>query len=211
MGSKINKLFLLLYLWLFAVGCGRLDFNEVEGPNVFYQVCPSEHDIIRIRRTSGEGAPSVQLFDKKGNQLQEFTIAPMGVFLVSSMTKDSIQITYFVGQSDLEMFLPWFKTNRSNPERIGQYSIRYSYEVQNAHLVNDDSKIDSLDVNRKTRVVSLFFKGSLVDTWPAHLLILRSSQLRAYDPNSRAYTPYTFTNGDLAKDYLDKILAIYHK
>ncbi|MBE9599491.1 hypothetical protein [Pedobacter sp. MC2016-24] len=207
MGSKINMLFLLLCL--FVVGCGNPNFNELEGPNVFYQVCPVDKDIIRIRRTSGEGAPSVQLFDKKGSQLQNSIITPMGIFLVTSIKNDTLQVTYFVGQSDLEMFLPWFKTNRSNPYRIGQYSIHYSYEIHNKYSETKGSEIDSLIVDKKAQTTWLFLKGKLIDTRPTHLLILKSSELVAYDPKNKSYTPYPLVNKDLAKDYLNKILATY--
>jgi hypothetical protein len=207
MRFKINILFLLLCL--FIVGCGDPNFNELEGSNVFYQVYPGDKNIIRIRRTSGEGAPLVQLFDKKGIQLKNSIVTPMGIFLITSIKNDTLQVTYFVGQSDLEMFLPWFKTNRSNPRSIGQYSIHYNYEIHNKYSETKGSEIDSLNLDKKTQTTSLFLKGKLITIRPTYLLILKASELVAYDPKNRAYTPYPLVNKDLAKDYLNKILAMY--
>ncbi|HWW43098.1 hypothetical protein [Pedobacter sp.] len=209
MGFKINKFFIIISLCFFVAGCGAPDFDEIERANVFYQVYPGQTDILRIRRKIDEGAPSIQLFDKKGHQLQKITIAPMGIVLITSMKNESIQITYFVGQSDLETFLPWFKTNKFNPIHIGKYSIHYNYEVQNSHSEDKGSEIDSLQINKKTETTSLFLNGHLIATKPTYFFILDPSELQAYDPVTKAYTKYPFANSNLAKGYLRKILNMY--
>jgi|GEM_PF-3405600 len=210
MESKINRLFLVLCLCIFALGCGEPRFNELEGPAIIYQVCPAKTDILRIRSTIDKGAPSIQLFDKKGRKLQTSIIAPMSGFMVTAMENDSIQITYFVGQSDLVFFLPWFKKNKFNSNRIGKYSIHYNYEIHNKYSETSGSEIDSLTVNKKAQKTLLFLKGKLIATIPTYLLILKSSELIAYSPINKQYTPYLLVNQDLAKDYLNKILARYN-
>jgi len=210
MGDKIKKWFLLLHFCLFVIaGCGSADFGELEGPNVFYQIYTGDQNILRIRYTIGEGAPYIQLFDNKGNLLQESVVAPESGFLVTSVKNDLVQITYFVGESDLDMFLPWFKTNKFNPTRIGKYSINYNYEIRNSYSDNKGSKIDSLNVDITANTTSLFLKGKLVATRPTYLLILKSSEFLAYDPENKVYTPYQLVNKDLTINYLKKILAVY--
>ncbi|MGQ7855565.1 hypothetical protein ACUN24_15140 [Pedobacter sp. WC2501] len=211
MGSKINKLFLLLYLCIFAVGCGERHFDELEGPDISYQICPGKTDILCIRRTIDKGAPLIQLFDNRGNLLESYVLASMAGFQVTAMGNNSIQITYFVGQSDLEMFLPWFKKNKFNPNHIGKYAINYNYEIHNEYSESEGSGIDSLNVDKMAQTTSLFLKGKLIATRPTYLLILKSSELLAYEPKDKVYTPYLLGNNDLAKDYLNKILANYDK
>lgn len=166
MGFKIDRLFLMSSLCIFTIGCGNLDFDELEGPAIIYQVCPGKTDILRIRSTIDKGAPSIQLFDKTGRQLQKSIIASMGGFMVTAMGNNSIQITYFVGQSDLVFFLPWFKENKSNPSLIGKYSIHYNYEIHNKYSETKGSEIDSLHVDKKAQTTSLFLKGKLIATRP---------------------------------------------
>lgn len=209
MGSKINKLFLLLCLCVFAVGCGERHFDELEGPDISYQICPGKTDILRIRSTIDKGAPSIQLFDKKGNLLESSIVGPMAGFLATAMGNNSIQITYFVGQSDLTFFLPWFKKNKANPNLIGRYSIHYNYEIRNKYSETKGSEIDSLNVDKKAQTTSLYLKGKLVAARPTYLLILKSSELVAYDPENKSYALYQLVGKDLAKDYLNKILAMY--
>ncbi len=206
----MKKMFLALPILLFVTGCGSSGFEELEGPEVFYQISPSEAGILRVRYTINKGAPSVQLFDTKGNLLKNNIIAPASGLLMTASKNDSIQITYFVGQSDLDMFLPWFKTNKYNMDRIGNYSINYNYEIQNTYLENKGSEIDSLSVDEKGQLTSVFLKGKLIAKKPTYLFVIKWSEILLYDPLSKLYTPYTFTNNSgLVKDYLKKILAVY--
>lgn len=208
MGHQINFCLLLCILFL-GIGCSGSNFEEQEGPNVFYQVYPGKEDILRIRRTIGEGAPSIQLFDKQGKQLQKFTIAPMHVFNMTSVKNDSVLITYLVGRGDLEMFLPWFKTNRFNPERIGRYKINYNYEISNTYLESPGSQIDSVSVDKKAGTTTVFLKGKSIVTKPTFLFIIRSFRLQTYNPITQEYSIYTFRDKNLAEEFIEKILATY--
>ena len=209
MGHRINNICLLLCILFFVTGCSESDFSEIEGPNVFYQVYPGKEDILRIRRTRDEGAPSVQLFDKKGNLLQEFKIAPMHIFNMTSVKKDSVLITYLLGQSDLEMFLPWFKTNESNPERIGPYKIRYNYEIHNSYKESPGSQIDSISVDKNSGNTSLFLKGVPIAVKPTYLFIISAFELQAYNPVTKEYSRYPFEGKKFSKEFLQKVLAMY--
>lgn len=211
MGFKIKKGFLVLPILLFVVGCGSSSFDEIEGPDVFYQISPSKTSIIRVRYTTDKGAPSIQLFDTKGNLLKNNTMAPVSGLLMTSSKNDSIRITYFVGKSDLDMFLPWFKTNKYNANRIGNYSINYNYEIHNTYLENKGSEIDSLCVDEKGQMTSVFLNEKLIAKKPTHLFVIKLSKMLLYDPLSKSYTPYTFANNrSLVKDYLEKILETYN-
>lgn len=204
-----NSLFFFLCTLFFGTGCFAPDFDEPESANVFYQVYPGQEDILRIRRTRDEGAPSIQLFDKKGNQLEEFKISPMHIFNMTLVKNDSVQITYLLGQSDLEMFLPWFKTNKSNPDHIGRYKIRYNYEISNSYLESPGSSIDSLSIDKKSCTTTLFLKGVPVTTKATYLLLIKQDELLAYNPITKEYSRYPFKEKDLSKEFLQKVLAVY--
>ena len=207
MGFKINKVFLLLYVLALITGCSRSNFEELEGSDIFYQINAGKTDIIRMRYTIDKGAPSIQLFDKKGNLLQNSVIIPNSILLLTAVKKDSIQITYFVGQSDLKIFLPWFRTNQSNPKRIGNYSIHYNYEIRNTYLESIGSEIDSLSIDCNAQLTSVFFKHKLITKKPAYLFIVKSSEMLLYNPTIKTYTKYTFADKSLARFYMEKSLC----
>jgi hypothetical protein len=211
MGLKISKALLLLCTLLSAFGCGAPGLDNWEGDNIFYQVYPGKKDIIRMRYTLDKGSPSIQLFDKHGSFLEESAIAPNSILRMTSIANDSIQITYFVGQSDLDMFLAWFTTNKFNPKRIGNYSIHYNYEIHNTYLENKGSEIDSVAIDGETHMASVFLKHELIAKKPCHLFIVKQTELLLYDPASKTYTPYTFTNKNLLKEYLRKNLDVSNR
>ena len=175
-----------------------------------YQVYPGKKDILRLRRTVDAGAPSIQLFDTEGNQLQEFKIAPMGILKMTSIKVDYVKITYLIGQSDLEMFLPWFRTNKFNPEKVGRYIIRYNYEIFNEYLEAEGSLIDSMSVNKKTGNTCLFQRGKFITEKPTFLFIIKSSEVLGYTPITKEYTRYPFEAKNLAQQFSHKVLNLYN-
>ncbi|MCJ8155338.1 hypothetical protein MKJ01_16350 [Chryseobacterium sp. SSA4.19] len=211
--SKIKNIFLLLALSLSIIACGNSNFDKLEGIGFSYQVSADKSDIIRVRYTTDQGAPSIQLFDIKGRFKEEVTIAPSWPFGMTAMKNDTIQMTYIVGQRDLDMFLHWFKKKKSkyNPTHIGHYSIHYNYEIQDAFFADEDPvQVDSLFINKNTQMMSLFFKQKLIVKKPMYLFRVKSSEISLYDPSSKSYTPYTFAaNKNIAEEYLKKVLALY--
>lgn len=208
--SKIKKICLLLPLLLSIIACEHHDFDKFEGTGFSYQISAGKTDIVRIRYTTDEGAPSIQLFDTKGRLKEEVTIAPYVGLGLTAMKNDTIQMTYTIGQSDLNMFLPWFKKNKYNSTRIGNYSIRYNYEIRNEYLENEGSETDSLYIDKNKQMMSLFLKKKLIVKKPMYLFRVESSELSLYDPSSKSYTPYTFAaNKNIAEEYLKKVLALY--
>lgn len=207
--QKIKNIYLLLSL-LSIIACGDPNFDKFEGPGFSYQIGAGKTDIVRVRYTTDKGAPSIQLFDTKGNLKEKVTIAPYMGLRLTAMQNDTIQMTYTVGQSDLNIFLPWFKKNKYNSAHIGNYSIRYNYEIQNEYLENEGSDIDSLYIDKNTQMLSLFLKQKLIAKKPMYLFRIGSSEITLYDPGSKSYTPYRFAeNKNIVNDYLKKILALY--
>ncbi|WP_210148329.1 hypothetical protein [Chryseobacterium scophthalmum] len=210
MGFKIKKVVLLLLLFLF-LSCGNSNFDKLEGNGFSYQIVADKTDIVRVRFTTDEGVPSIQLFNTKGKFKEEVTIAPYNGLGFTTMTNDTIQMTYFIGQSDLTMFLPWFEKNRyNNPDKIGHYSIRYNYEIQNEYLENEGLKIDSLHIDKNTQLMSLFLKQKLIAKKPMYLFRIDSSEIKLYDPSSKSYIPYTFVDKkNVVEECFKKVLALY--
>lgn len=208
--SKIKNICLLLPLLLSIIACGHPDFDKFEGTGFSYQISAGKTDIVRIRYTTNEGAPSIQIFDTKGRLKEEVTIAPYMGLGLTAMKNDTIQMTYTIGQSDLNMFLPWFKKNKYNSTRIGNYSIRYNYEIRNEYLENEGSETDSLYIDKNEQMMSLFLKKKLIVKKPMYLFRVDSSELSLYDPSSKSFTPYTFAaNKNIAEEYIKKVLALY--
>lgn len=202
---------MFLPLLLSILACGNSNFDKLEGIGFSYQISAGKTDIVRVRYTTDEGAPSIQLFDTKGNLKDKVIIAPYMGLGLTAMKNDTIQMTYTIGQSDINIFLPWFERNKNiNPSRIGNYSIRYSYEIQNEYLENECSEIDSLYIDKNTQIMSLFLKQKLITKKPMYLFRVKSSEIILYDPVSKSYTPYKFVdNKNIAQEYLKKVLALY--
>lgn len=210
--SKINNICLLLPLLLSIIACADPNFDKFEGTGFSYQISADKTEIVRVRYTTDEGAPSVQLFDTKGRLKEEATITPYSGLGLTAVKNNTIQMTYTIGQSDLNMFLPWFKRIKYiNPNRIGNYSIYYNYEIQNAFFMDQDPvQVDSLYINKNTKMMSLFLKKKLIVKKPMYLFRVESSELSLYDQSSKSYTPYTFAaNKNIAEEYLKKVLALY--
>lgn len=193
------------------LSCGNSNFSKFEGTGFSYQVIAGKTDIVRIRYTTDEGAPSIQLFDMTGNLKEKVTIAPYMVIGLTAIKNNTIQITYTIGQRDLNVFLLWFERNKDiNPSRIGNYSIQYNYEIQNEYLENEGSEIDSLYIDKNTQMMSLFLKQKLVVKKPMYLFKVEPSEILLYDSSSKSYTPYIFTkNKNMVKDYFEKVLDLY--
>lgn len=193
------------------LSCGNSNFSKFEGTGFSYQVIAGKTDIVRIRYTTDEGAPSIQLFDMTGNLKEKVTIAPYMVIGLTAIKNNTIQITYTIGQRDLNVFLLWFERNKDiNPSRIGNYSIKYNYEIQNEYLENEGSEIDSLYIDKNTQMMSLFLKQKLVVKKPMYLFKVEPSEILLYDSSSKSYTPYIFTkNKNMVKDYFEKVLDLY--
>ncbi|AZA88356.1 hypothetical protein EG349_17055 [Chryseobacterium shandongense] len=197
---------------LSIIACADPNFDKFEGTGFSYQISAGKTDIVRVRYTTDEGAPSVQLFDTKGRLKEKATITPYSGLELTAVKNNTIQMTYTVGQSDLNMFLPWFKRIKYiNPNRIGNYSIRYNYEIRNAFFMDQDPvQVDSLYIDKNTKMMSLFLKHKLIVKKPIYLFRVESSELSLYDPLSKSYTPYTFAaNKNIAEEYLKKVLALY--
>ena len=209
--SKIKNICLLLSLLLSIIACGHTDFDKFEGTGFSYQISAGKTDIVRARYTTDEGAPSIQLFDTKGRLKEEATIAPYMGLKLTAVKNDTIQMTYTIGQSDLNMFLPWFEKNKYNPNRIGNYSIRYNYEIRNEYNIDQDSvHVDSLYIDKNTQMMSLFLKQKLIAKKPMYLFRVKPSEITLYDPVSKSHTPYTFAdNKNIVEEYLKKVLALY--
>jgi len=209
MGRKIRNIWLFLTLLLFIMACGNPNFDKFEGTGFSYQISADKTDIIRVRYTTDAGAPLIQLFDTKGKLKEEAIIAPNAPLIMNGIINDTIQITYKIGEND-QMFLSWFKKNKYNPSRIGKYSIRYNYEIQNEYLENEVSEIDSLYIDKNTHIMSLFLKQKVIAKKPMYLFTVESSEITLYDPSSKSYIPYTFTDKrSIAEDYFKKVLALY--
>lgn len=199
---------MLLFSFL---SCGNSNFGEFEGTGFSYQVISGKTDIVRIRYTTDEGAPSIQLFDMKGNLKEKVTIPPYMGIRLTAIKNSTIQITYTIGQRDLNMFLSWFERNKDiNPSRIGNYSIQYNYEIQNEYLENEGSEIDSLYIDKNTQMMYLFLKQKLIVKKPMYLFRVGPSEILLYDSSSKSYTRYIFTkNKNMVKDYFEKVLDLY--
>lgn len=210
--SKIKNICLLLALLLFIIACGDSNFDKLEGNGFSYQISAGKTDIVRVRYTTDEGAPTIQLFDTKGKLKEEVTIAPYTVLGLTAIKNDTIQMTYTIAQSDLNMFLPWFERNKFiNPSRIGHYSIRYNYEIRNEYNMKQDPvQVDSLYIDKNTQMMSLFLKQKLIDKKPMYLFTVESLEISLYDPSSKSYIHYIFAdNKNIPEEYLKKILALY--
>lgn len=210
MGFKIKNIFLLLLLLLF-IGCENSNFDKLEGTGFSYQIFAGKTDIVRVRFTTDGGAPSIQLFNTKGKFKEEVTINPYNGLRFTAMKNGTIQMTYIIAQSDLDMFLPWFERNKyNNPNQIGHYSIRYNYKIQNEYLENEDSEIDSLYIDKNTQLMSLFLKQKVIAKKPMYLFRVESSEITLYDPSSKSYTLYTFVdNKNGVEECFKRVLALY--
>lgn len=200
---------MLLFLFL---SCRNSNFNNFEGVGFSYQISAGKTDIVRVRYTTDDGAPSIQLFDTKGRLKEEATIAPYMVLKLAAVKNHNIQMTYIVGQNDLNMFLPWFEKNKNiNPNRIGSYSIRYNYEIRNVYFANQDSvQVDSLYIDKNTQIMSLFLKQKLIAKKPMYLFRVESSEITLYDEVSKSNIPYIFTdNKNIVQEYFKKVRALY--
>ncbi|PWN67038.1 hypothetical protein C1638_000020 [Chryseobacterium oncorhynchi] len=196
---------------LSLIGCGNSNFDKLEGTGFSYQIGAGKTDIVRVRYTTDEGAPTIQLFDTEGNFKQQATITPYSGLKLTSVKNDTIQITYITGEND-QMFLNWFKRiNYINPTRIGNYSIRYNYEIRNEYNIDQDSlHVDSLYIDKNTQMMSLFLKQKLIAKKPMYLFMIRSSDIALYDPLNKSNIPYTFAdNKSIVEEYLKKVLALY--
>lgn len=210
--SKIKNVCLLLPLLLSIISCGGSSFDKLEGIGFSYQVGAGKTDIVRLRFTTDEGAPSIQIFDTKGRLKEEAIIAPSWPFRMTAIKNDTIQMTYIVEESDLDMFLRWFKKKKSKyyPTHIGHYSIQYNYKVRNVHFMDQDTvQVDSLYIDKNTQMMSLFLKQKLIAKKPMYLFTVESSEISLYDPSSKSYI-YTFAdNKNIAEEYLKEVLALY--
>lgn len=212
-GQKIKNTCLLLPLLLSLIACGNSNFDKLEGTGFSYQISAGKTDIVRVRYTTDEGAPTIQRFDTKGKLKEEVTITPYKVLGLTSIKNETIQMTYTIAQSDLNMFLPWFERNKFiNPSRIGNYSIRYNYEIRNEYNINQDSvHVDSLYIDKSTQIMSLFLKQKLIAKKPMCLFTVESSNISLYDPSSSSNIPYTFVdNKNISEEYLKEVLALYN-
>lgn len=211
--SKIKSIYLFIPLLLSIISCKNSNLNELEGAGFSYQISAGKKDIIRLRFTTDEGAPSIQLFDTMGKLKEEGTIAPSWPFGMTAIKNDTIQLTYIVGQRDLNMFLRWFKKKKSKnyPIHIGHYSIHYNYEIQDAFFADQDSvQIDSLYIDKNTQMMSLFFNQKLIVRKPMYLFMVRSSNIALYDPLNKSNIPYTFVdNKNITEEYLKEVLSLY--
>jgi hypothetical protein len=207
---KIKNIYLLLPLLVFIIACGNSNFDKLEGTGFSYQISAGKTDIVRVRFTTDEGAPSIQLFDEKGRLKEEANLAPYSGLELTAMKNDTIQMTYIVGEND-QMFLSWFKKSKYNPTRIGNYSIRYNYEIRNVYFADEDSvQVDSLSIDKSTQMMSLFLKQKLIAKKSMYLFRVESSEIAIYNPLSKSYTTYTFAgNKNIAEEYLKKVLALY--
>lgn len=211
--SKIKNICLVLPLLLSIIACGHPDFDKFEGIGFSYQINAGKTDIVRARYTTDEGAPSIQLFDTKGRLKEEAIIAPSWPFRMTAIKNDTIQMTYIVGEGDLNIFLRWFTKEKGkyHPTHIGNYSIYYNYEIQNAFFTDQDPvQVDSLYIDKNTQTMSLFLKKKLIVKKPMYLFTVESSAISFYDPSSKSSIPYTFAaNKNIADEYLKKVLALY--
>lgn len=209
-GRKIKNIYLLLPLVLSMIACGDSNFGKLEGIGFSYQILADKTDILRVRYTTDEGAPSIQLFDTKGKLKENVTIAPYGGLGLTAIKNDTIEMTYVIGGND-QMFLSWFKKNKYNPNRIGHYSIHYNYEIKNVYFADKDPvQVDSLHINKDTQNMSLFFKQKLIVKKPMYLFRVRSSEIALYDSSSKSYIPYRLaSNENISKYYFEKILSLY--
>jgi len=208
---KIKSIYLLLPLLLSLIACGNSNFDKLEGTGFSYQISAGKTDVVRVRYTTDEGAPKIQRFDTKGKLKEEVTITPYTVLGLTSIKNGTIQMTYIIGQSDLNMFLPWFERNKSNnPNQIGHYLILYNYEIQNEYLENEGSEIDSLYIDKNTQLMSLFLKQKLIAKKPMYLFRVESSEITLYDPSNKSYTSYTFVdNKNVVEECFKRVLAMY--
>ncbi|CAM3179080.1 hypothetical protein DRF59_20535 [Chryseobacterium flavum] len=211
--SKIINICLLLLLLLSIIGCQRAGFDKFEGPNFSYQIGANKKDIIRLRFTTDEGAASIQLFDTNGRFREEAIIAQSWPFQITAIKNNTIQLTYFVGERDLKIFLNWFKKKKTKyyPTKIGNYSILYTYEIRNEFNIDQNPvQVDSLYIDKNTQIMSLFLQQKLIVKEPMYLFWVKSSELDLYDSVHKSNIPFIFVgNKNITEDYLKKILALY--
>ncbi|MCO5950975.1 hypothetical protein [Mucilaginibacter flavidus] len=190
--------------------CGEPDFLKFEGEETSYQICPGTFDIIRTKYSEDGGAPALQLFDKYGKLLEDITINPIARFLITSIKNSSIQITYFVGAGrDFDFFIQSFRHDKYNPSHIGNYSIKYRYEIENGYSEKQGGKVDSIGIDKQKKTVALFSKKALVINLPMCLLSVNISGLTSYDVNTKTHVYYAFEKKGLFQDYLLRIVNIY--
>lgn len=210
---KIKSIYLFTPLLLSIIACENLNLNKLEGAGFSYQINAGKKDIIRLRFTTDEGAPSIQLFDTNGRFQEEAIIAPSWPFQMTAIKNDTIQLTYFIGQRDLNIFLNWLKKKKSKyyPSHIANYTIRYNYEIRNEYNIDQDSVlVDSLYIDKNTQMMFLFLKQKLIAKKPMYLFMVRSSDIVLYDPLNKSNIPYTFVdNKNITEEYLKEVLALY--
>ena len=195
---------------LLAVSCGEPDFLKYKDDEISYQICPGISDIIRVEYPEDKGAPSLQLFDKDGKLLDNITINPIARFIITNINNSSIQITYFVASGqDFDFFIPLFKHNKYNPNRIGNYSINYKYEIENDYSEKQSYKIDSLEIDKQKRTVKLFTNKTLLVNLPIYSLNVNISGMTFYDTYTKTHVYYKFEKKVLFRDYLSKVINIY--
>jgi hypothetical protein len=197
---------------MIVTSCGKPDFLKYGGDETSYQICPGMSDIIRTEYAEDRGAPSLQLFDKYGKLLKDITIAPIARFLITGINNNSIQITYFVASgTDFDFFISSFRHNKYNPNRIGSYSIKYKYEIENDYVEKRGSRIDSITMDKQKKSVALFYKKTLVINLPVFLLSADTSGLTFYDVYTKTHVYYKFEKKTLLQDYMEKVMNICSK
>ncbi|MEO6454682.1 MAG: hypothetical protein ABIN97_11440 [Ginsengibacter sp.] len=207
---QLWKVFGICFCCLYT-SCSNNSFYEFDTDYTSYQIFCGENDIVRIVRTDGEGAGSLDLFNSRGVLAESIVLAQMEPLFMTKCQHNFIEINYVVAPSDLELFLPWFKTHKFNPTKIGNYRIKYSYIIDNNGGSTMNKNIDSLKVLKNDKTVKLFYKNTLIDKIPIHWLLVYPKYFSFYNAIDKATTFYNLSDSLLVKKYLNDLLSMYKK
>ncbi|MDP9078307.1 MAG: hypothetical protein M3O71_12820 [Bacteroidota bacterium] len=204
----IFYLFIICFLCL-STSCNRDIFFTFKNQDTSYQIYPGPHGIVRLVR--GNGAFFLQLFDEKSNLIDQADVATPYIFQMTGFGDDNLQISYIVGKGDLELFLPWFKAYKSNPQKIGNYKISYSYIKNNNDYHMRNQNIDSVSVNETGKLASFYFHGLLLKKVPIQCLFVGTNYFQYSDYKENSSTEYHFKDTLLSLTYLKGVLSSYKK
>ncbi|MEO7212528.1 hypothetical protein [Mucilaginibacter sp.] len=214
MGFLKDRLFCVLNTYLGVAlllmsSCDNTDFVKFEGPDISYQIYAGQNEIVRIVRREENGPYSLQLFNQNGRLMRDVTMATPFPFRFIRCNNDSLTISYSVGQSDLELFLPWLKSNKFNPTEFGRYKIAYSYTIIGGKIERVNKNIDYLSVDRRKGKAKLFLQNKLVDEVAIETLGIYGSRLKYLSLHADTAITYNLIDSMVVRKYLHDIVSSY--
>jgi hypothetical protein len=185
--------------------CNNESFSKFKNPDTSFQIYLGKAGILRAVNTDGEGARRLQLFEADGKIVDE-VIMHNEPFEISSWKNDLVEIKFLV--NDLRLFKPWFETNKFKPNKIGDMTIKYSYEMATGSTIREQAAIDSFLIDRPSSKVMFFLKDSLLDEVPIESLLIYESRFVYITMNNGLTTgiDYAPNNKSLMNDFLNQMI-----